>query len=213
MSSLWTIFQIELLEKFIHLFCFFMLSSSPPWFCRSSTGLAELWSDSCKHRHIGFTGWANRSSSPFHHSFQCPATQTDLTLLISSPRRCSTGKSLVTKINENYFPKTFQKEALQSTADFWHPQIFHKWPVQQGHLADEQAQAHLWPILTHMETTDSNPGSPTPLPTHPGNPATLSSPWSPLVLMSNLPPCFPNQAGLLLATSNNKISSAEVPIF
>lgn len=104
---------------------------------------------------------------------------------------------------KSFSPKTFQEEVLQSTANFWHTQVF-EWSVQQGHLADEQAQAHLWPTLTQMETTDSNPGSLTVLPTHPRNPAALSSPWSPLVLISSFPPCFPNQAGLLLATSNKK---------
>lgn len=137
------------------------------------------------------------------HSSALPSKQTCHYSLVSSPHRYSAGKSLVTKINENFFPKTFQEEALQNTANFWHTQAFHEWPVQQGHLADEQAQAHLWPTLTQMETTDSNPGSLTALPTHPRNPATLSSPWSPLVLISSFPPCFPKQAGLLLAIFNN----------
>lgn len=54
-----------------------------------------------------------------------------------------------------------------------------------------------------METSDSTPGSLAALPTQPRNPATLSSPWSPPVLISSFPPCFPNYTGILLANSNN----------
>lgn len=137
------------------------------------------------------------------HSSALPSKQTCHYPLVSSSHRCSAGKSLVTEIKETFPPKTFQEEVLQSTANFWHTQLFHRWTVQQG-LADEQVQGHLWPTLTQIETNDSNLGSLTAVPTDPRNPATLSSSWSPLLSISSFPPCFPNQAGLLLATSNNK---------
>lgn len=54
-----------------------------------------------------------------------------------------------------------------------------------------------------METTDSNLGSLTGLPTHSRNPA-LSTPWHTPLLISSFPLCLPNQARLLPSIPTKK---------
>lgn len=170
-------------------------------------GLAELWGESCKHTDPVSTASVKWTSSHFHCPFQWPTSQTNLPPPhVFSIRRCSTGKRLVIKnktlkLNLFFLSKTFQEQALQNTSGT--PRSFTSGQSSKDIWLMNNS-GHLWPTFTLREATDSNPGFLTALPTHPENPATLSSLWSSLVLRSRLPPCFPNQTGLFLASSNNK---------